>query len=313
MKHIFTALSLLLVCLLFTACTGDKQDIQADIPADDSSAHNVPPSPPADEKDTSTDEQNTAPAPSDTTPDESEDSVPFPAVITVYHVPAQGSDGITDVIYVTDTASRQWMYDAFKPENLAASAAGFADFDSVYYIDFGNGYALSLRQSTYVTTGTNANREGSSIALAGTDNTVYSVDEDDFERLQKMFVKEPLPAPSKVTFYDSVFTTFSEGKTGWAPSKTIEITDPAQVEWWYNALSRESLTPDGTVACRCGPAYYIDFGNGYALLAHSHNNAYRIGTRVITGGTMPILADTETNAVYSLNPDAHQKLKDLFK
>ena len=305
MKGLYCIFSILLVCLLFAACAEDKQDIHADLPDADITADNL--------QDVNSDTQKDL-TPTDTpASDEPEESVPLPAVVTVYRVPAQGSDGITDVIYVTDTASRQWIHDTFKPESLAPSTAGLADYDSVYYIDFGNGYALNLRQSTYITTGASANREGDSITLAETDNTVYSVSEEDFERIEGMFVKEPLPAPTKVTFYDNALTTFSDGKSGWAPSKIIEITDPTEVEWWYNTLSRDNLTPDGTNGCRCGPEYYIDFGNGYALLAHSHNNAYRIGSKIITGGTSTTLADTEQNAIYSLDPDAHQKLKDLFE
>ena len=106
-----------------------------------------------------------------------------------------------------------------------------------------------------------------------TDTTIPDAPEEDTEK-QKAEKYAALPLPEKVTFIHT--------KIGYSKEEditVIEITDKEKVLALYEGLKFDSLTLSNC-ACRCMPEYYLDFHNGYAMLFHSHGDAYYIGDRV---------------------------------
>ena len=226
-----------------------------------------------------------------------------PAKISVYH--DDGSIAYTpDFVYVTDPDEILTWYEAFRPESLIATNEllwGSSEQER-YYIDFGNGYGLIIYADDNgffcCIRVDSVDYRGDSVSVLIEDTQTYTVSEDAQQKLKALFESEAYPAPDKVVMY-----YYGNKK---------EITEPADIEWWYNALKNDALTPDGTIACRCGPVYFIDFGNGYAVSAHAHANAYHVGTGIsAAGSTAGLLGDT--GAAYSVPESVHQKLEDLFK
>ncbi len=225
----------------------------------------------------------------------------IPSKISIY----RDNGSTPDFAYITDPDEILGWYDAFKPESLVSTTEQFwgSSEQDRYCIDFGNGYALTVYADDNgffcCLRGERAEYDGKSVSMLIKDNLTYTVGAEAQEKLKELFDAEPYPAPDKVTMYD-------------AYGSKKEITDANDVEWWYNALKHDALTPDGTTACRCGPVYYIEFGNGYAVSAHAHANAYHVGTGIsVAGKTVGLLGDTR--AAFSVPESVHQKLKDLFK
>lgn len=313
MRHIYRTLGILIICLLLCACGNVGKDIEPSTPPDESmpnstdNAQNSSQNPVTDDNIIGQD---------DTLP--SVEHITLPDDISKITVSLNGGDTIR--FSYTDKDKIKAVTDYFEALELTASAKNPSEYN-------GSAWVITAETSS------------GQIDLSHFGNLFFTVHSPDgardvyemvykqaeaFDTVLKNNIPDILPdkyesiiydewKPTKITMYDNVFTAFSNGTTGWAPSKTIEITEQADIIWWYNALSRKNLTPDGTLACRCGPAYYIDFGNGYALLAHSHNDRYMTGSKVIVGDHSTKITNFDQFTAYTLSPDTHQKLKDLFK
>ena len=84
-----------------------------------------------------------------------------------------------------------------------------------------------------------------------------------------------LSAPEKVTLIHA--------KIGYNKENDItitEITDKEEISSLFEGLKFENLSLSNSF-CRCMPEYYIDFHNGYAMLLHSHGDAYYVGEKVV--------------------------------
>ncbi|MBQ2866634.1 MAG: hypothetical protein IJE90_08990 [Clostridia bacterium] len=224
----------------------------------------------------------------------------IPSKISIY----RDNGSTPDFAYITDPAEILGWYDAFKPESLVSTTEQFwgSSEQERYYIDFGNGYGLIIYADDNgffcCIRVDGVDYRGDSISVLIEDAQTYTVSEDAQQKLKALFESEAYPSPDKVVMY-----YYGDKK---------EITDPNDVQWWYNALKHDALNPDGTSGCRCGSVYYIEFGNGYALSAHAHADAYHVGTGIsVAGSTAGLLGDTRV--AYSVPESVHQKLKDLFK
>ncbi len=225
----------------------------------------------------------------------------IPSKISIY----RDNGDTPDFAYITDPEEILGWYDAFKEASLVPTTEllwGSSEQDR-YCIDFGNGYALTVyaddKDFFCCLRGERAEYDGKSVSMLIENNQTYTVGVEAQQKLKALFLGEAYPAPDKVVMY-------------YAYGSKKEITDANDVQWWYNALKSDSLTPDGTTACRCGSVYYIEFGNGYALSAHAHADAYHVGTGIsVAGKTVGLLGDTR--AAFSVPESVHQKLKDMFK
>ncbi len=118
-----------------------------------------------------------------------------------------------------------------------------------------------------------------------------------------------LPLPEKVTFIHT--------KIGYSKEEditVIEITDKEKVLALYEGLKFDSLTLSNC-ACRCMPEYYLDFHNGYAMLFHSHGDAYYIGDRVErqeTSGGVTYYLVKDDRANYAPAEDIHKLVMSYF-
>ena len=224
----------------------------------------------------------------------------IPSKISIY----RDGGSTPDFAYITDRNEILLWYDCFKAESLIPTSEllwGSSEQER-YYIDFGNGYALTVyaddKDFFCCLRGESVQYNGESVSMLIENTQTYTVGDEAQQKLKELFLDEQYPAPDKVVMYYY--------------GKKKEITEPADIEWWYNALKNDALTPDGTIACRCGPVYFIDFGNGYAVSAHAHANAYHVGTGIsVAGSTAGLLGDTLL--AYSVPESVHQKLEDLFK
>jgi len=224
----------------------------------------------------------------------------IPSKISIY----RDNGSTPDFAYITDPDEILEWYEAFSPESLIPTNEllwGSSEQER-YYIDFGNGYGLVIYADDNgffcCIRVDGVDYRGDSVSVLIEDAQTYTVSEDAQQKLKALFESEAYPAPDKVVMY-----YYGDKK---------EIVDPNEVQWWYDALKHDALTPDGTTGCRCGPVYYIEFGNGYAVSAHAHADAYHVGTGIsVAGKTVGLLGDTRVS--YSVPESVHQKLKDLFK
>ena len=141
-----------------------------------------------------------------------------------------------------------------------------------------------------------------------TDTIIPDAPKEDTEK-QKAEKYAALPLPEKVTFIHT--------KIGYSKEEditVIEITDKEKVLALYEGLKFDSLTLSDC-ACRCMPEYYLDFHNGYAMLFHSHGDAYYIGDRVEkkeTSGGVTYYLVKDDRANYAPAEDTHKLVMSYF-